>query len=313
MYIKGSYNDILTDPPGHVMWESGWHSNLVVGTCHSLLSSLMKGYQGMQGILYLAVGSGDASWDSRRPVPQLSDTRLLKEVGRVIIKPDQISFLDDKGEPSKIPTARLEIITHLRWKDIEATGSKELREFGLFGGDATDKANTGSMINRVTHARIDITPALDLTRKLRLNFTGGIIPQEDLTGFGASLPVSSIDGLGRDYANQMRAQGILTLKDLVIMDPLVPVGKIPLVRLREFRAKARMVMRARVSLAPFMPIAGKSISDILSEKPQAIAADVGGGITAEMAAQFQEELAVLQIALDDAQLKKIKLSDLFGN
>ncbi len=89
------------------------------------------------------------------------------------------------------------------------------------------------------------------------------------------------------------------------------MGDIPLVKLREFRAKARMVMRLRISLPPLAPFADRSISSFLRERPEDLAAAINTpGVTPQMVTRLQEEIALLQIALDDAQLQRITLGDL---
>jgi hypothetical protein len=311
--IKGSYYDILTDSKCRIQWESDWQSNLIVNNCNLLLATLMKRHEGMEGNLYCAIGKGEKAWDTNRPISLLTDTQLTNEVYRKPISSDQILYLNDDGQPTGIPTNLLEIAVEFRGEDIVPNGSQPLREFGLFGGDATDNADSGYMINHVTHERYDLTPVLTLNRKIRLTFTGGAISQEELTGLGATLPVKSIDGVGDVYASDFSHHGVQTVSDLIDIDPLLPIGDIPLVKLREFRAKARMVMSLKATLAPFAPLADYSISDLLIERPEEIPDTVGSpDITAEMVARLQEELAVLQVALDDAQLQSISLGNLMN-
>lgn len=72
-------------------------------------------------------------------------------------------------------------------------------------------------------------------------------------------------------------------------------------------------MSLKATLAPFVPLADYSISEILIQKPEEITDTVGSpDTTAEMVARLQEELAVLQITLDDMQLQRIKLGDLIN-
>lgn len=138
--------------------------------------------------------------------------------------------------------------------------------------------------------------------------TNGAI-QEEVARFGAALPVNSIDGVGDAYASALDEGGVHSLGDLVKIDPLRPVGNIPLVKLWEFQAKARLVMRLRVSSARLEPFADRSISRFLRERPEDLA---GPGVTLERVRGLQEALADLQIALDDAQLQRITLGDLMN-
>ena len=90
------------------------------------------------------------------------------------------------------------------------------------------------MINHVIHPRVDLTADATLTRRVRLFFSGGTVSGEELTGFGAGLPVAVIDGIAQKYANDLALEGIFTIGDLGNVDPLIPLGGIPPVRLREF-------------------------------------------------------------------------------
>jgi hypothetical protein len=306
--IKGCYHDILTDSHGRVRWDGGWHSNRVVHSCGLLLAALMKGQPEMQGILYWAVGEGEKDWDALCPSPQPDDTHLVTEVARQALAPEQIVYLDDDGAPSRSPTTCLEVTAEFAGNDLVSSGFQSLREFGLFGGDATEGPDSGFMIDYVIHPRIDLPSGDTLSRNLRLTFTTDAIWQEEvLAGFGAALPVNSIDGVGDAYASALHEHGIRFLGDLARIDPLRPIGNIPPARLREFRAKARLVMGLRVSQVSLGPLANHSVSRFLLEKPESLSRP---GVTLEEARHLQEALAGLQIALDNAQLKRITLADL---
>lgn len=308
--IKGYYRDILTDSQRRVFWDSGWRSNRIVQNCNRLLAALMKRHEGMQGIAYWAIGVGEADWDSTHLSPLSTTSQLTQEVARQAIATDQIVYLDDANEPTETPSNQLEITAEFQG---ESNASQPLREFGLFGGDATEVPDSGLMIDYVIHPRIDLTPGMALSRQLRLTFAVGALQQEEWVGFGASLPMISIDGVGEEYASTLGGQGIDSLGDLVEIDPLLPLGNIPQVRLREFRAKARTVMGLRIDLTPFMSLADRSISLLLMERPEDLVEAIDTpAVTPKMVTHLQEELAVLQIALDDTQLQRITLGDLIS-
>jgi|LGOV01.1.fsa_nt_gb hypothetical protein len=305
--IKGCYCDVLTDSNGRV--QQGWHSNLIVRNCNLLLAALMKNEINMQGILYLGIGEGEDDWDSSRPVPLMTTTKLAKEVARLEITKNQIVYLDNLEKPVETISNRLEITIKFRGEDFISNGFQTIREFGLFGGDATKEPNSGFMINYVIHPRIDLTSDLTFTRKLRLTFSMGAVQEEKVMGVGANLPVISIDGIGDEYAGELGKNGIYYLSDLAEIDPFSPVGSIPQARLKDFRAKARMVSRLGVNPAPFIQLAECSISSLLSKRPEILATDAPG-VTSEVIKQLQEKLSVLHIALDDAHLQQITLSEL---
>ncbi len=311
--IRGIYRDTLIDHQGRVCLKSVWHSNVIVQNCNTLLAALMKSDKGMSGILYFAVGEGESDWDSMRPNPMFTTSQLTTEVRRVVLNDNDIAFLDNTGQPSKTPTNQLEITVTLRGEDFELSEFQSIREFGLFGGNATEESDSGFMINYVIHPRIDLVPGMTLNRMLRLNFSGGFILETELTGFGTTLPVTSIDGIGDIYRADLEAEGIQTLGDLIEIDPLVSVGDIPPVKLREFRAKARMVTHLRLDLSNFEPLYDRDISSIISEIPEDLAGEIDSpGVTPEMVTELQEELAIFQIALDDVQLQRIRLDDLIN-
>ena len=141
--------------------------NLVVDDCSRLIASLMKRQNGFQGITYWAVGSGNSSWNNQNPPsPIESDTKLLNETFRKVVTLDDIKFLDVNNNPTANVTNRLEIkVTFL---EGEANG--ELREFGLFGGNATGTKDSGIMINRKTHGLIFKTSGMQLERTIRIVF-----------------------------------------------------------------------------------------------------------------------------------------------
>jgi len=320
MGIKGIYCDELADAAGRVTWRSGWRSNAIVASCDRLLAALMKREAGVQGILYWAIGSGDAGWDLALPEATPAASWLVSEVARQQLSPEQIGYVDQSGAPAGTPKNCLEITAEFGVGDLPAEGLTPLREFGLFGGDATAGAGTGLMVDYVIHPRIDLGGGLTLRRTLRLSFASGTPPDSGPgggdgipLGFGADLPVISIDGVGEDFGAQLVSGGVATLGDLVRIDPLIAVGEIPLVRLREFRAKARLVLGLRLDLAPFTGLSDRSVSDILRERPESLArATRDRTVTPEDAGRFQEQLATLQIALDDVQLQQVTLAQLGG-
>jgi len=309
--MKGFYRDRLTDANGKVIWESNWSSNLIVRNCNILLASLMKRHEGMYGILYWAVGEGSSGWDSQSPRPNLTDSKLTKELIRKPIETGDIEYIDSEGKSTTTPSSGLAITSEFKGEDFSSGGSEQLREFGLFGGDATLEIESGIMVNHVIHPRIDITSELKLVREINLAFTTGAIKPEELSGFGAALPVGSIDGVGEKYAAVLKSLGIETLNDLVEINPLDTIGNIPQVKLREFRAKAKMVMGLKVTLAPFDMLADYNISDILLKSPEELLEIIGlKDEYLEMVIQLQEGMALLEIALDNQQLKNIKFGEL---
>lgn len=312
--VKGFYRDIINDHFRRSLWDSGWKSNIIVQDCNVLLAALMKREEGMGGIMYWAIGRGEEDWDDRIPIPDIKTSGLAAEVARKKISPEQIAFINTAGEPHETPTSRIEISSEFNVDDIGSDDPSVIREFGLFGGNATDESGSGFMIDYVIHPRIHLTDGMLLKRKLRLNFEIGTIIQKRKIGFGAKIPVIEISGVGNKYAEELNEHGITNLSDLLEIDPLKPIGNIPMVRLREFNGKARKVSGMSADLANFSALGDYDISSFLRDRPEAIANTISEiGITPQTVFDLQEELTILQIALDDLFLQKTKLSDLMSN
>jgi len=141
--------------------------NIIVNNCSVLIACLFKNSPTHSGILYWAVGSGSESWeDDAPPDPLITDSALLNETFRKEIDSADIVFLDGSNEETLTPTSKIQITGRFLYS--EANG--KLREFGLYGGDATATKDSGLMINRKTHPLIVKTTGLQLERVLRITF-----------------------------------------------------------------------------------------------------------------------------------------------
>lgn len=320
--LNGIYHDEVTGADG-VRRSRGWRHNAIVESCNRLLASLMRGEEGVEGILFWAVGTGDPAWDGAPPSPSPAATTLHDERARLALAPAQIEFIDANGDPSAAPTARLRITAEFLGDELAPEGFVSLREFGVFGGDATAAADTGQMVDYAIHPRIDLSPGVVLRRTLHLSFQaatvvggggGGGGEGGGEGGFGAGLPVAGIHGVDEAYGAALTARGATTIGALAALDPRAPAGAIPPAVLLDLHTRARMVTGLRVDLAPFAALAGRTLGDLLLTRPEVIAAEeVGAGLTAGTVARLQDELAVLQVALDDRLLGEATLADLQGS
>ena len=118
--------------------------NLVVDSFLNLVMCLMKRQDGYSGLQYWAVGSGSSSWDSNPVNPESNETRLTTEIGRVSLSQDCFSFLNSDYEVVSTPSNILQV----RRVFVESECNGVWREFGIFGGNATETANSGIMINK---------------------------------------------------------------------------------------------------------------------------------------------------------------------
>lgn len=161
----GEVTDRLIDAKTGELIEERVYNNLVVDSCSVLIAGLMKG--ALNGVQYFAVGSGSASWNNASlPSPATTDTKLLNETYRKAITGSDIKFIDANNVESSSPTNRLQIT--VTFNESEANG--ELRELGLFGGNASSTKNSGYMLNRKIHALIYKTSGMKLERIIRFTF-----------------------------------------------------------------------------------------------------------------------------------------------
>lgn len=143
------------------------YKNTVVNDCSKLIATLFKNHVGYAGASYWAVGSGDVAWsNSTPPTPSVSNFKLQTETFRKAIPANSIVFLTDANVETANITNRLQIT--LTFNEGEANG--ELREFGIFGGNATTTLNSGIMINHKIHPIIYKTSDMKIERILRLVF-----------------------------------------------------------------------------------------------------------------------------------------------
>lgn len=138
--------------------------NIVVNSFLKLVMALIKNKDGFTGASYWAIGSGADSWDDTPVEPTTIEERLTNEIGRVEIPASEIIFLTPGSmTESDVPTNIIQI-KHLFGTD-DCVG--KWREFGIFGGDASETPNSGIMINKKHHAVITKTNEMTIERTMR--------------------------------------------------------------------------------------------------------------------------------------------------
>jgi hypothetical protein len=140
-------------------------SNIIVNTASILIARLLKdNAEPANGISYLAVGSGNPSWQLLDPpAPTTSQTRLENEFYRKAI--DLSTFVDpDTGEPTETQTNIVDY--SVSFGEAEAVGP--IMELSLFGGGATTELNSGTMVNWRTFPVISKTNTMTLTVIFRI-------------------------------------------------------------------------------------------------------------------------------------------------
>lgn len=116
----------------------------------------------------MAVGSGITAWDTTPPTKAYSQAALTTEYFRKAVAQTDIVYIDPSTDLSTggVVSSKLEITVTLGTS--EANGI--LREFGMFGGDATSTTDSGQMVNWISHSRIDKDSSLEIERKIRFEF-----------------------------------------------------------------------------------------------------------------------------------------------
>jgi beta-lactam-binding protein with PASTA domain len=159
--VSGQFTDILRDPRGG---ETAFpaRSNLVVARALDLVAGLLARRPALAGLLYWAVGSGDPAWDpmAAPPAPDRRAPALVKEVYRKRLAPGDLSY----DPATHVLTVRATFLPG------EATA--DLREFGIFGGDASGLPGSGYLFNTARHAVVHKAADQSLARSLKLTLAG---------------------------------------------------------------------------------------------------------------------------------------------
>src|SRR5690348_13281764 len=123
-----------------------------------LIGDLLVRKPGIAGLTWLAVGAGDPSWDNGLPPLSPTATALRAELFRVPL--DASSFTVDDAKHS------LTIQTVIPAAKITQT----IREFGVFGGDASALPGSGYLFSYRVHAAIAPPQANPLVRQITITW-----------------------------------------------------------------------------------------------------------------------------------------------
>lgn len=304
--IQGIYRDTVQDTCGRLVFDSGWAPNTIVDSAWPLIASLLKNQPRLSGIRFWAVGTGSPEWDLNPVAVDPKATQLFKEIRRLRISREQIIYLDANGTEASKPTTRIEISASFTWPGEDQI----LREFGLFGGNASKVKNSGYLINYVIHPRIDLKAGATLTRHLRLSLRLEVgpewleIPQHWL---GAS-PVADLDGVGEAYTTALADAGIGTVGELASAEPTALSIALPLMKLVELRAKARLTLRAAADLSPVSGLLDRTAWEVIVTPTATLAAD--SGASKETVQRLREQVSVLQLTLDNRVLQDRTIDEL---
>ena len=181
--IAGEVEWRLSDVHGNAL-KAGRKSNVVTVDASILVAMLVKntGNPGTssadkaasKGVAYLAYGNGN--WTTT-PTASASTTRLISELGRQSPMNGGLSYLANDGTVSTIPTNRIKV----QFRIIPNT-PVEIREMGLFGGNAKssingdaypsdgDLSDSGILMNYITMDLITVAAGSTLDWSWSLTF-----------------------------------------------------------------------------------------------------------------------------------------------
>jgi len=307
--MHGRYRDALADRRGRLVSRTPWRGNTIVHKAWPLVAALVRNDGALHGILFCGVGVGDPSWDVHPATASPGSTRLHHEVVRVPVTAADLAYVDGRGRVATGPTGRVEATITLT---APASGIT-LREFGLFGGDATPAANSGYLINYVIHPALTLAAGSTLTRRVRLSFRPAVsgkgvetlnLPRHPL----GALPATALDGVGPQIGAALEEAGAPTVQAVAQLAAGTSVGDLSTTRIVELRAKARLVVRTAAALPAIPSLDGQEAHTLLTAAPAELSAETGVPIDAVDG--LQELLARLQLALDARTLRRMTLAQL---
>jgi len=166
-HLHGEYWVTLRDAETGEVLDERHGTNIIVNTASILIARLLKdSNEPDAGISYLAVGTGASGWNLQNPPqPTNTQTELENEIARKVFTTEDVSFVDPTtGDHTTVPTNVVDFTATF----AETEGVGPLVEMGLFGGDATDTADSGTMINYRTFPVINKTNSMTLTIIFRI-------------------------------------------------------------------------------------------------------------------------------------------------
>ena len=116
-------------------------------------------------IKHIALGTGNVSWDLQAP-PAATSSQTQLEAELIRKEFTSVNFVTTGGAVSPTPTNILDCTTTF----LESEAVAPLVELGLFGGDSTATANSGSQVNYKTFKVINKPSTSTLTITVRLLF-----------------------------------------------------------------------------------------------------------------------------------------------
>src|SRR3989442_825753 len=307
--LSGEFRDALRSPDGKLVADSGWRRNTIALSAWPLVAGLMRNTPDLRGLQFCAVGEGLSAWDASPPRADEATRTLVREVDRLALALERITYIDGFGHPTNTATARLEATAVFSWP-----APRTLREFGLFGGDATAAADSGHLINYVVHRAFTVHPGSTLTRRVRLSFrpAGGTgaasmsrnVPEHPL----GRLEATALHGVGPQIGSVLKRARATTIRSVSELRLGTEVGRLSVTQVVELRAKARLALRTVARLTMLGPLDAYQVETLLATAPSDLATQ--HDIPVESLEDLQEQLGLLLLALDARTLRRMTLAKL---
>lgn len=150
-----------------------------------LIGRLLANQPGLRGISHSALGAGLDAWGDPPPPPEPGVNRLAAEFFRKRLPSVELNY------------NRLTQTVSGRVRFAYQEGPAVTREFGLFGGAATDERETGTLLLTRRFAAIDRNrPPSVLTQSFELRLGASVvIPAPDLTGLTREEAVARLEAV----------------------------------------------------------------------------------------------------------------------
>lgn len=169
--LRGDWRDVIHNPDGTLLFDSGMRKNAIVDDCRRLLATFMRGSPGSNGITGLAIGRGDPSWDSAGTPAATTDRTTLVDPSPFVLPFADLSIDFLQGDTvAPGPTNLIRVVANLGagqppWPDASHPDAS-LREFGLVG----ELDGSQILIDHITHPVIHKDPVAPLERTIWLRF-----------------------------------------------------------------------------------------------------------------------------------------------
>jgi hypothetical protein len=303
------FRDELRSADGCLVADSGWRRNTIALSAWPVVAGLMRNTPDLRGLQFCAVGEGQSAWDASPPRADAATRTLVREVDRLALAQDRITYIDGFGHPTNNATARLEAMAVFSWP-----APRTLREFGLFGGDATATANSGHLINYVVHGAFTVAPGSTLTRRVRLTFRPGAtvgmpfvsrdVPEHRL----GNLEVTALEGVGPQIGSALKRGRTSTIRTMAEFRTGTEIGRLSVIQIGELRAKARLALRTVTRLPTLPSLDPQRIETLLSTAPTDLAGQ--HNVPVESVEDLQEQLSLLQLVMHARLLRRMTLAEL---